>query len=215
MHRFFNKIVTISFGVAFMTLMSIQTSFATVSGNNNAENYTYSSDDSGDAMYTNTMTSTGYSSVILNPSTAVSLTVRGTGTYPVISDWMNNASLNLTTSGSAVHLENIFVNTLSSLQASSLNIDASSVLVNNSSLSFDTVTNNGSLLTNATNITATSGIVSNGSLVFYGGTNSNNITGTGSFQVATSDFTNSANITQDSIYFNSGLNIFNSIGSKI
>lgn len=86
MRRFFNKLVKILFGVALMTLMSFHTGFAAISGSNDSENYTYSSDDSGDAMYTNTMTSTGYSGVVLNPSTAASLTVRGTGTYPTISD---------------------------------------------------------------------------------------------------------------------------------
>lgn len=215
MRRFFNKLVKILFGVALMTLMSFHTGFAAISGSNDSENYTYSSDDSGDAMYTNTMTSTGYSGVVLNPSTAASLTVRGTGTYPTISDWMNNGSLNLSSSGSAIYVENIFVNNLSSLQASSLNINASSVFVNSSSLNFDTITNNGNFLTNASSIAATSGIVSNGSLVFYGGTNNTDVTGTGSFQVATSDFTNNANITQNSIFFNSGLNIVNTTGSKI
>lgn len=62
------------FVVLFMSVaMSASAVFATISGNNTSENYTYSSDNSSDTMHTTGMTGGSYSGVFFNSLTAVSL----------------------------------------------------------------------------------------------------------------------------------------------
>ncbi|MDD3923048.1 MAG: autotransporter domain-containing protein [Endomicrobiaceae bacterium] len=201
MHKIFNKLVTISFGVVFMTLLSIQAGFTAISGSITSNDYTYTSDATADVILTSTITSTGYTGVILSTSSATSLTVEGTDTAP--SGWNNNESLNLSILGSSITINNISLTNNASLQASSLNVDSTSSLFSGTgSLNFQTITNNGYIDTVATDITATSGIQNNGNLAFEGGTNNNDITDTGELNIAfgnTVQNDSSATISQSTI----------------
>lgn len=217
--NYFSKSSVRFFVVLFMSVaMSASAVFATISGDNTSEQYTYSSDNSADAMNTTTMVGSGYSSVILNPATATSLTLQGTGTYPAVTFWGSNSNLNLSTPGSAIYLQNMYATNSAgiSLEASALNIGSTTRFVNftGATLTFDSITNNGVLSAVASDITTTSGIVSNGQINFSGGTNNNNITGTGSIQV-TDDLTNNADISQNTILFLPNSDSSNSIGKKI
>ena len=206
MRNFLKNSVTSCVVLSLIVLMSASAVFATITGINNSENYTYSADDSADIMYTNQMTGGSYSGVSLNPATAVFLQAQGIGT----NYWYNNTALNLSTAGSSLYLNNILVYNYSSLSADSLEVTSGSYLYGDSgSLSFNTITNNGYLSASASNITATSGIQNNASLVFDGGTNNNEITGTGTLNVVSNDFTNNADITQNYILIYDNLNVVN------
>ena len=169
------------FVVLFMSVaMSASAVFATISGNNTSENYTYSSDNSSDTMHTTGMTGGSYSGVFFNSLTAVSLNAQGVGSQPTMSLWLNDTFLNLSTSGSAINLNNIKVSNPSGMQATSLNVDSASYIFSYPAvLNFQTITNDGFIDVSASDITATSGIVNNGTLLFYGGVNYNDITGSG------------------------------------
>ncbi|MDD5021287.1 MAG: autotransporter domain-containing protein [Endomicrobiaceae bacterium] len=202
---YFSKSSVRFFVVLFMSVaVSASAVFATISGDNTSENYTYSSDSSADTIYTNTMTGSGYwnsvsgSSVTLNPTTAITLTVDGTASGGLVT-WYGNQALDLYVPAN--------------LNLNSINF-TNNALIKTSTI---TISSDSYFSTSADNLdTYTYGAVvnNNGYLSLYGGTNYNDIVGSGWLGIYDSVI-NNADIIQDYMSVTIGASLNNVAGSSI
>ncbi len=204
MNCFLKSSVRLSVVLFLAMFLSISAVFAQISGDNVSESYTYSSDNTADTIYSNTMVGSGYwnsvsgSSVTLSPVTATTLTVDGTASGGVVS-WNNNLPLIFALPAN-INLNSISLTNGYGLRASTITLSNTSYLQTNSDY-IDTYTYGGV-------------VNNNGTLSLTGGTNYNNIIGSGWLGIYNSVI-NNADIMQDYMAVTIGANLSNIAGSSI
>ena len=197
----FVKILSFLFFVIFFSAVSC---FATITGTQNGNEYTYSSDNySTDTIYTSTIFNGGYNTVWLNQVSATKLLIEGKDINQTL--WDNNEEINLLVQGSSITVSNIKSENKKNLTAGYLIISDKSVFSNEAQLMFNAVyiqDNGSSFSTDIEKLHAK--IINNGNFnITAGTTNNNEITGDGSL-IIENDFQTNASIEQINIYVQKG-----------
>jgi len=186
------------FLLSVVFLLNVSFVFATITGDKNGDEYTYSSDSTGDIFSTNQIVTTGYTGIVLDTYSATKLVFEGVGEKTEKSKWNNDTSLALVNT-SSISINKIVLENNNSLTAGSFIITNGSIVNNKEQLTFDSIyiDNTSSLDTDIEKVSAT--IINSGNFnITAGNVNNNIIKGEGNL-IIKNEFQTNALIEQTNI----------------